>query len=101
VLVWQIDHCSHRCPGAYDRLRAGRAYPHHAAAVLQPQPFRHLQGVVIPIPHVDVGLIQFLRHLAGRFAFQGEGAGGHALLQSAGILDAIHGHSGRLRQDIQ
>ena len=67
-----------------------RPHSHHAALVLQPQAGGDLQRVVVPIPHVNILHVQLLRNLVRRFAFQGEGAGGHALLQQAGIRDTIH-----------
>jgi hypothetical protein len=76
-------------------------HTHHAAGILQPQALSYDQGIIIPIPHENIGFIQLLGHLAGGFAFQGEGAGGDALLQPFGIRDALNRHTGGFRQNVQ
>jgi hypothetical protein len=78
-----------------------RSHSHHAARILQAQPIGHLQGIVVPIPDEDIGLIQLLGHLARGFSIQREGTGRHPFLQPFGIGDAIHRYTRRLHQNVQ
>ena len=39
------------------RVVMHRTDAHHAAARLQPQTGGNLQGIIIPIPHIDIGFV--------------------------------------------
>jgi hypothetical protein len=45
-------------PDLLHRIVMHRAYPHHAVRILKAQPLRHFQGIVVPIPYIDVFLSQ-------------------------------------------
>ena len=45
-----------------------RAHTYHAAGIFQPQALGDRQGIIIPIPHVNIFLIQLLSHRTGSTA---------------------------------
>jgi hypothetical protein len=64
ILEWSCDlfsnPCQHLPKPLYllQRVVMHRTHAHHATGILQPQARGDLQGIVIPIPHVNIGFIQ-------------------------------------------
>jgi hypothetical protein len=56
------------------------ANPHHTATIFQSKPLGYVDGIVIPVPHLNAFLSQSFSHNTRMQVIQAEGIGCHALI---------------------
>ena len=70
----------------------------HAAALLDPEPLRQVDSVVVAVPGEDAAFAQVRRQLSRRVAFNPNRDCRCALIKLRGIFDAVERKTGNLQQ---